>query len=180
MGRSEILLTQNVDRLHQSAGSISVIDLHGRLDLVRCMGCERRMPRTELQVEMDALNPSWRDLGAAEAPDGDADLDQADFSAFEVPACAACGGVLKPDVVFFGENVPKERVETAMRHLDRADAMLIVGSSLMIYSGFRFVQRAAHDEKPIAAVNMGKTRADPLLTMKVEQPCATALAFLLG
>jgi NAD-dependent SIR2 family protein deacetylase len=179
LGRSEILLTQNVDRLHQSAGSAQVIDLHGRLDLVRCMGCDRRHPRAELQEQMERLNPVWSAFEAAEAPDGDADLEQTDFSSFDVPACRQCGGILKPDVVFFGENVPKERVETAMNHLDQADALLIVGSSLMIYSGFRFAQKAAAANKPMAAVNMGKTRADDLLTMKIEMPCEEALAFLL-
>jgi NAD-dependent SIR2 family protein deacetylase len=179
LGRSELLLTQNVDRLHQSAGSAQVIDLHGRLDLVRCMGCERRLPRADFQEELEAANPAWRDVDAADAPDGDADLEQADFSRFEVPACRHCGGIQKPDVVFFGENVPKETVEAAMSHLDRADAMLIVGSSLMIYSGFRFAQRAAANNKPMAAVNMGKTRADDLLAMKIERPCEEALSFLL-
>ena len=180
LGRSELLLTQNVDRLHQAAGSAQVIDLHGRLDQVRCMGCERRLPRAEFQQELERLNPAWQTLDAADAPDGDADLEQMDFSGFDVPACAHCGGVLKPDVVFFGENVPKDRVETAMAHLDRTDAMLIVGSSLMIYSGFRFAQRAASGGKPIAAINMGKTRADDLLSVKIEKPCEEALSFLLS
>jgi len=179
LGRSEILLTQNVDRLHQSAGSAQVIDLHGRLDQVRCMGCELRISRAEYQEDLERLNPAWRAFDAADAPDGDAELDHADFSAFEVPACSRCGGILKPDVVFFGENVPRDRVEAAMTHLDRADAMLIVGSSLMIYSGFRFAQRAAAGGKPMAAINMGKTRADDLLSVKIERPCEEALAFLL-
>jgi NAD-dependent SIR2 family protein deacetylase len=179
LGRSEILLTQNVDRLHQSAGSAHVIDLHGRLDQVRCMGCERRMPRGAFQDDLIRLNPGWGDLDASYAPDGDADLDGIDFSRFVVPACSVCGGMLKPDVVFFGENVPKDRVETASRHVEKADAMLVVGSSLMVYSGFRFVQMAAKAGKKVAAVNMGKTRADDLLAVKVEQPCETALAFLL-
>jgi NAD-dependent SIR2 family protein deacetylase len=179
MDRSEMLLTQNVDRLHQAAGSTRVIDLHGRLDLVRCMGCERRMPRAELQDELGRLNPSWLDLDAADAPDGDADIESAEFASFVVPACRHCGGVLKPDVVFFGENVPKDRVEAATQHLAQADAMLIVGSSLMVYSGFRFVQAAARAGKPIAAVNLGKTRADDLLALKAEQSCEEALAFLL-
>jgi NAD-dependent SIR2 family protein deacetylase len=179
MGRSEVLLTQNVDRLHQTAGSDRVIDLHGRLDLVRCMGCERRMPRTELQDELGRLNPSWIDLDAADAPDGDADIESADFASFIVPPCRHCGGVLKPDVVFFGENVPRDRVDTATQHLGQADAMLIVGSSLMVYSGFRFVQAAARAGKPIAAINLGRTRADELLALKVEQSCEEALAFLL-
>jgi NAD-dependent SIR2 family protein deacetylase len=179
MDRSEVLLTQNVDRLHQAAGSTRVIDLHGRLDLVRCMGCERRMPRAEFQNELDRLNPSWVGLDATDAPDGDADIEAAEFSSFVVPPCLHCGEVLKPDVVFFGENVPRERVDTATRHLAQADAVLIVGSSLMVYSGFRFVQAAARAGKPIVAVNLGRTRADEWLSFKLEQPCEDALAFLL-
>ncbi len=179
MQKIELLLTQNVDRLHQAAGSARVIDLHGRIDLVRCMDCERRSPREELQDELGLLNPDWIDLDATEAPDGDADLEGADFSSFAVPSCRRCGGVLKPDVVFFGENVPRDRVDAAVRHLEEADAMLIVGSSLMVYSGFRFVERAASAGKPVAAVNLGRTRADGLLALKAEQACKSALAFLL-
>jgi NAD-dependent SIR2 family protein deacetylase len=179
MGGIELVLTQNVDRLHQAAGSARVIDLHGRIDLVRCMDCEARSPREDLQDELGRLNPGWLKLDATEAPDGDADLDGADFSSFVVASCRRCGGVLKPDVVFFGENVPRNRVDAATRGLDEADAMLIVGSSLMVYSGFRFVQRAAGAGKPVAAVNLGRTRADPLLTLKAEQACESALAFLL-
>jgi NAD-dependent SIR2 family protein deacetylase len=179
MGRSELLLTQNVDRLHQAAGSSRVIDLHGRIDLVSCMGCRRRTPRDVLQDELGRLNPGWLDLDATEAPDGDADLESADFSSFVVPSCRRCGGVLKPDVVFFGESVPRARIDAAARHLEDADAMLIVGSSLMVYSGFRFVQMAAGAGKPLAAVNLGRTRADDLLTFKAEEACEAALAFLL-
>lgn len=178
-GSVEVLLTQNVDRLHQAAGSSRVIDLHGRLDLVRCMACERRTPRQELQERLMRLNPGWAELAAGPAPDGDAHLDGVDFAAFTVPFCTSCDGLLKPDVVFFGENVPRERVETAMAHLDRADAMLVVGSSLMVYSGFRFVDRAARAGLPIAAVNLGKTRGDALFALKLEQACDTALGFLL-
>ena len=178
-GKTELLLTQNVDRLHQAAGSAQVIDLHGRLDAVRCMGCEARSPRADLQDDLARLNPGWLALEAREAPDGDADLDVADFSTFVVPPCRRCGGVLKPDVVFFGESVPRERVERAYAHLDAADAMLVVGSSLMVYSGYRFVERAAASAKPIAAVNLGRTRADALIALKVEAPCEAALAFLL-
>jgi NAD-dependent SIR2 family protein deacetylase len=178
-GKMELLLTQNVDRLHQAAGSAQVIDLHGRIDLVRCMDCERRSPRDELQDELGRLNEGWLDLDATEAPDGDADLEGADFSSFVTPSCQRCGGVLKPDVVFFGENVPRRRVDAAFRHLDQADAVLILGSSLMVYSGFRFVQQAASLGKPVAAVNLGRTRADALLTLKAEEACESALAFLL-
>jgi NAD-dependent SIR2 family protein deacetylase len=179
IGKCEVLLTQNVDRLHQAAGSKKVIDLHGRLDLVRCMGCERRIQRDEFQHEIGRLNTGWLDLDAAVAPDGDADLEDVDFASFVVPACEICGGILKPDVVFFGENVPREFVDAALGHLQKADAMLIAGSSLMVYSGFRFVQAAVRAEIPIAAVNLGRTRADEFLSFKVEDRCEDALAFLL-
>jgi len=178
-GRCELLVTQNVDRLHQAAGSRSVIDLHGRLDLVRCMGCELRMKRTEFQDELAQLNVDWLARDAVDAPDGDADLECVDFASFQVPSCRACGGMLKPDVVFFGENVPRDVVASAQHHLAQADAMLVVGSSLMVYSGFRFAREAAARGLPIAAINLGRTRADDLLTLKVEQACETALGFLL-
>ncbi|MDR6675342.1 NAD-dependent protein deacetylase [Xanthomonas sp. 1678] len=178
-GQVELLLTQNVDCLHQAAGSQAVIDLHGRLDVVRCMGCERRLPREDFQQQLLQHNPQWATLQAGQAPDGDADLEDVDFATFVVPACTQCGGVLKPDVVFFGENVPRERVAAAFAHLQQADAMLVVGSSLMVYSGFRFVQAAAKAGLPIAAVNLGRTRGDDLLSLKLAQPCAQALHFLL-
>lgn len=175
-GRVEMLLTQNVDGLHDAAGSLQTIDLHGRIDTVRCMGCEARMPRAELQAELLRRNPDWAALHAQAAPDGDADLEMQDFSAFDVPPCPRCGtGVLKPDVVFFGESVPRERVQAARDALLRADAMLVAGSSLMVYSGFRFVQMAVDAGKPVAAVNWGRTRADPLLSLKVEQEVGSAL-----
>jgi NAD-dependent SIR2 family protein deacetylase len=178
-GRAEVLVTQNVDGLHQSAGSSDVIDLHGRLDRVRCMSCERRSGRGELQTRLLDLNPHWSSLDARDAPDGDADLDGLDFSAFTVPDCEECGGLLKPDVVFFGESVPRERVTAAMEAVERADAVLVIGSSLMVYSGYRFAHAASKAGKPIAAVNLGRTRADELLALKVNQPCVAALAFLL-
>lgn len=172
------LVTQNVDGLHQAAGSRNVIDLHGRVDVVRCMTCERRVSREHVQAELVERNSSFAALEAVEAPDGDALLDGVDFKAFDVPACV-CGGLLKPDVVFFGERVPADRVQRAFAALADSDAMLVVGSSLMVYSGYRFVQAAAEAGKPIAAVNLGRTRADGLLSLKVPQPCAQALSFLL-
>ena len=177
-GRVGLLVTQNVDRLHQAAGSDSVVDLHGRLDQVRCMTCRLTTPREELQDELMRRNPAWTDFHAHEAPDGDADLERADFSSFEIPPCPYCGGIVKPDVVFFGESVPRDRVETATQAVQEADAMLVVGSSLMVYSGYRFAQSAHEAGKPIAAVNLGRTRADELLTLKVTEPCAAALSFL--
>ncbi|HUH30288.1 MAG TPA: NAD-dependent protein deacetylase [Rhodanobacter sp.] len=177
-GQVELLVTQNVDRLHQRAGSKHVIDLHGRLDQVRCMSCDRRCARDTFQHWLLARNPAWAWLDAADAPDGDADLDGQDFSRFAVPPCPHCGGILKPDVVFFGENVPRDRVDAATTAWQAADAVLVVGSSLMVYSGYRFVHAAAGAGKPIAAVTLGHTRADPLLTLKVEARSSDVLAFL--
>jgi NAD-dependent SIR2 family protein deacetylase len=174
------LVTQNVDGLHQAAGSRNVIDLHGRIHVVRCLGCERRTPREQLQEEMARRNPAFAALDALDAPDGDADLDGIAFDSFHVPACDACGGLLKPDVVFFGENVPGERVRRAMAAVADADGMLIVGSSLMVYSGYRFATAMADAGKPIAAINLGRTRADDLLALKITDRCANALSFLLG
>ncbi len=178
--RIELLVTQNVDRLHQAAGSEAVIDLHGRLDQVRCMDCGHLIDREAIQLELIERNAAWADLEACEAPDGDAELDDRDFSSFEVPPCSSCGGLLKPHVVFFGESVPPQRVESAMRALARSDAMLVVGSSLMVYSGYRFAEAAARAAKPIAAVNLGCTRADDLLALKIEEPCARALDAVLA
>jgi len=177
-GRVGLLLTQNVDGLHEAAGSRGTIDLHGRIDTVRCMGCERRMPRAALQSVLRERNPRWAALEARAAPDGDADLEGHDFATFDVPACAHCGGLLKPDVVFFGESVPRERVAAAFSALEAADAVLVAGSSLMVYSGFRFVQAAVAAGKPVAAVNLGRTRADELLSLKVEAPVGEALSAL--
>ena len=179
-GQVELLVTQNVDRLHQRAGSMRVLDLHGRLDEVRCMACDWRLARRAFQQALVERNPAWAQLEATDAPDGDADLEGHDFARFDVPPCPHCGGIVKPDVVFFGEAVPRERVEAATRAWQAADAVLVVGSSLMVYSGYRFVDAAARAGKPVAAVTLGRTRADALLTLKVDAPCHEALAFLRG
>ncbi len=177
-GRIGQLVTQNVDGLHQAAGSRGVIDLHGRIDQVLCTACGRRTSRGDLQAELLRRNPDWAPRVAGVAPDGDADLEAADFPDFDVAPCADCGGMLKPDVVFFGENVPPSRVAAAMDALAAASAMLVVGSSLMVYSGYRFALTAARLGKPMAAVNLGRTRADPLLQLKVRRPCGEVLAAL--
>ena len=177
-GHINTLLTQNVDGLHGAAGSRQVIDLHGRIDTVCCLSCQARQPRAALQDQLLARNPDWAGLSADTAPDGDADLDGLDFSGFQVPACAHCGGLLKPDVVFFGESVPRPRVEAAFSALAGADALLVVGSSLMVYSGYRFAQAAAQAGQPVAAINLGRTRADDLLALKVEQSAGAALQAL--
>lgn len=178
-GRFTRLVTQNVDGLHEKAGSRDVIDLHGRMDRVICTQCGHTLARTRMQDMLESMNPDWLALDAIHAPDGDADLDGVDFSGFHVPPCPVCGGILKPDVVFFGESVPRDRVAGANDGLARADAMLVVGSSLMVYSGYRFAAAANRAGLPIAAINLGRTRADPLLALKIERPCADTLAALL-
>ncbi|GGX01436.1 NAD-dependent protein deacetylase [Pigmentiphaga litoralis] len=179
-GHIVLLVTQNVDGLHEAAGSTNVLDLHGRLDRVRCMGCERVVPRPEVQVMLESANPVWVHLAASDAPDGDADLDNQDFSQFREPRCQVCGGILKPDVVFFGEAVPRERIARAIDALESAGGMLVVGSSLMVHSGYRYAQMASRLGIPICAVNLGQTRADDLLTLKVQQSCSVALDSLVA
>jgi len=168
------LVTQNVDGLHQRAGSARVIELHGSIHGVVCMDCGDSTGRAAMQARLAAANPEFNGEAARVAPDGDADLVQ-DFDAFAVPACAACGGTLKPDVVFFGANVPRPLAASAMDALQSADAVLAIGSSLMAYSGYRFCEQARAAGKPVAAINLGRTRADQLLEFKVEDDCAATL-----
>lgn len=180
-GRVALLVTQNVDRLHQRAGSREVIDLHGRLDRVVCLNCSSGEERDTWQYRLNHCNPGWAARwrsDASMAPDGDADLTGAPFEQFEVPACQACGGMVKPDVVFFGESVPRQRIETAMRSLQDADAVLAIGTSLMVFSGFRFVRAASQLRLPIVAISLGKTRADDLLEFRLQTSCSTALSAL--
>ncbi|MFD0738405.1 NAD-dependent protein deacetylase [Lysobacter koreensis] len=177
-GRLAQLVTQNVDGLHQRAGSQAVIDLHGRLDAVRCLDCGIHQPRTEVQAELARRNPDWlakRAASAAPAPDGDAHLDGLDPRHAAIPTCPACGGDLKPDVVFFGENVPRERVGAAQAALRGADAMLVVGSSLMVYSGYRFARMAHEAGLPLAVLTRGVSRADALATLKLDADCGATL-----
>jgi NAD-dependent SIR2 family protein deacetylase len=163
-----LLVTQNVDGLHRCAGSTRVVDLHGRIDQVRCLGCGALTSRAGLQSELTARNPDFMSISAAAKPDGDAELSEVDYQRFELVDCAACGGILKPHVVFFGENVPAERVTSAMAALEQARLLLILGTSLMVYSGFRFARAAARLGLPIAIVNRGVTRADELSMLKIQ------------
>lgn len=174
------LVTQNVDRLHQAAGSRGVIDLHGRLDRVICLGCGTRSGRAQLQQRLSELNPAFAQLGAEIAPDGDAYLEQTAFHDFRVPDCTHCGGILKPDVVFFGETIPRTRVDRAISALHEAKALLVIGSSLMVYSGFRFCRLAAEHGIPIAAINPGRTRADELFDLKLAMRFEEAIPELQG
>ncbi|HEX9162289.1 MAG TPA: NAD-dependent protein deacetylase [Thermoanaerobaculia bacterium] len=184
-GKVHQLITQNVDDLHQEAGSRAVVQLHGRNRRVVCLECGAESGREEMQQRLADLNREWLERApwhylnaddAEFAPDGDANLAQSAVGDFQVPDCERCGGILKPAVVFFGESVPQEKVSYAMRRVDEADALLVVGSSLTVWSGFRFVKRAAERDLPIAILNIGPTRADDLATMKIEANCGDVLA----
>jgi NAD-dependent SIR2 family protein deacetylase len=169
------LLTQNVDGLHQRAGSRRVVDLHGRLDAVLCLDCGAQFERRLVQEQLEAENPDWAYEVKQIAPDGDVDLDQVDYPRFKLVYCDRCGGILKPNVVFFGENVPRSRVDFALARLHEADALVVVGSSLMVYSGFRFARAAAQAQIPIVILNRGQTRADDLAILKLDQDVGLSL-----
>jgi NAD-dependent SIR2 family protein deacetylase len=162
------LITQNVDRLHQEAGSDRVVELHGALADVTCLTCGALTDRREVQERLRSLNPSWSRRASALAPDGDAEIPWSATRDYTVPACRGCGGILKPNVVFFGENANPARVDAAWSLLEAADALLVVGSSLSVYSGFRFVRGAKQNDQPIGIVNLGSTRGTPLSTVHVE------------
>jgi len=179
-GRLSGLVTQNVDGLHQRAGSTGVIELHGTIATASCLSCGEQHARALIQRELEQHNPDWLGLRAEAAADGDAHLESEHFGHFHVPVCRCCAGVLKPDVVFFGDSVPRERVQAATQALEAADAVLVVGSSLMVYSGYRFCVWAQRMGKPVAALNLGKTRADAMLALKVMQPCGPALSALVA
>jgi NAD-dependent SIR2 family protein deacetylase len=184
-GKVEFLITQNVDDLHQEAGTRRFVQLHGRNRVVVCLECGCEFPRAAVQSRLAELNPAWSgeslDPDEADfAPDGDAELARDAVGDFRVPPCDRCGGVLKPGVVFFGESVPTGKVAVAMDRLELADALLVVGSSLTVWSGFRFAKRAAERGIPIAIVNIGPTRADHLAAMKVEAECGEVLQTLLA
>ena len=166
-GRLHHVVTQNVDGLHQRAGSRRVIDLHGRLDQVACLSCGAVEGRERYQGRLADANPAFAPGRAARAPDGDADLPDADVSALCVPECTTCGGVLKPSVVFFGENVPGERVRDAYARVADADLLLVAGTSLRIFSGWRFVAAAAERGTPVVIVNRGATRGDDVAALRV-------------
>ncbi len=169
-------ITQNVDGLHQQSGSERVIDLHGRLDAVRCLDCFATVARDDWQEQLMDRNPGWRGHVTRFHPDGDAELADDDYAGFSVPACEACGGIMKPDVVFFGESVPRERVDAARAAVDAAGGLLVVGSSLMVFSGLRFARHAHATDKPIAIVNQGRTRADDIAAVRIEADCGELLA----
>ncbi|MEX2335428.1 MAG: NAD-dependent protein deacetylase [Pseudohongiella sp.] len=174
-GLLSIIVTQNVDRLHQKAGSEAVVDLHGRADELICMSCDHREHRSLMHARCATLNPSLNNVFATAAPDGDADLEM-DFSTFKVPGCPQCDGIMKPDVVFFGDNVPRPRVDKVFDTLAQSRGLLVIGSSLMVFSGFRFARQAHQVGTPIAILTQGRTRADDLASVKFDAPIAPLLA----
>ena len=174
-GHIHYLVTQNVDGLHQRAGSRRVLDLHGRLDLVDCQSCGHRLSRHAFQDRLAAANPTLVGRNASAAPDGDAIIDEVGVRSFAVPACDCCGGMLKPNVVFFGGTIPRPRQQRALDKLGAADALLVVGSSLMVYSGYRLVREARIQRKPVAALTLGRTRADGDIPLVVKADCEALL-----
>ncbi|MDQ0376078.1 NAD-dependent protein deacetylase [Amycolatopsis thermophila] len=172
------VITQNVDGLHRAAGTPDAIELHGSLDRVVCLSCRETSPREELDRRLHAANPGFTATATRVNPDGDADLADADVRGFRVVPCRSCAGVLKPDVVFFGENVEPSRVDRCYRLVDAARAMLVLGSSLTVMSGLRFVRRAAEAGKPVAIVNQGPTRGDKYAEHRVDLPLGRALTDL--
>ncbi|RZL23488.1 MAG: NAD-dependent protein deacetylase [Rhodococcus sp. (in: high G+C Gram-positive bacteria)] len=180
-GRAVGVITQNVDLLHTKAGARNVIDLHGTYAQVRCLNCQRLISRTTLAEQLEEANPGFAETVAAAkgveiAPDADAVIEST--AHFRVVDCGACGGILKPDIVYFGESVPKERVARSYNLVDEADAVLVAGSSLTVMSGLRFVRYAAKAGKPVAIVNRGLTRGDEFAALKLDIGCTEALSAL--
>ncbi|MEM8561001.1 MAG: NAD-dependent protein deacetylase [Pseudomonadota bacterium] len=178
-GYIELIITQNVDRLHQRAGSVKVIDLHGRVDQVNCLDCDWTCSREHIQQQLVRQTPTANAVVHNARPDGDADVSEEQIAAITSPRCEQCGGVLMPDVVFFGGSVPKARVEQCSEAVTAADALLVVGSSLQVFSGFRFCRLAKQLGKPLAVINPGVTRADSIADLKLSTPCGPLLDALL-
>lgn len=172
------VITQNVDGLHQAAGARRVVELHGGLDRVRCLFCGHRASRSLLDQRLRSSNPGWRARTDRINPDGDADLSDDRIGAFRVPGCHRCGGVLKPDVVFFGENVPRTRVRECYALTEQAGLLLVLGSSLTVMSGYRFVRHAAEHAVPVAIVNQGPTRGDVHARLVLDAPLGPVLTAL--
>ncbi len=178
LGSVRLLITQNVDGLHEQAGSRELCALHGRIADVVCLACRQQTGRAALHERLRQLNPGFeeRHADAVVRPDGDVELESTDD--FRVPACESCGGVLKPDVVFFGENVPRDRVQRCYDAVEAAEALLVAGSSLTVLSGLRFVRHAHKLGLPVVIVNRGATRGDPLATLTVDTGCSQFLPHL--
>jgi NAD-dependent SIR2 family protein deacetylase len=174
------IITQNMDGLHQAAGAREVIELHGSLDRVRCLGCGQRTPRQMLDERLHAANRDWHGQAGVINPDGDAVIADDHVDTFTVVDCHSCGGVLKPDVIFFGENVPRPRVEDCYALTGRASLLLVLGSSLTVMSGYRFVRHASEHDIPIVIINKGSTRGDTHARLALDAPLGPALTALVS
>jgi NAD-dependent SIR2 family protein deacetylase len=172
------VITQNVDGLHQAAGSVAVTELHGSLHRVRCLGCGERTSRIALHDRLIAANPQWTGSSTLINPDGDAVIADTEIESFTVVDCSSCGGVLKPDVVFFGENVPPERAVACYDLVDKARSLVVLGSSLTVMSGLRYVRHAAKLGLPVAIINQGQTRGDEYATVRLDAPLGETLSAL--
>ena len=174
------IITQNVDRLHQAAGCENTLDLHGRLDQVVCLECKEISSRHSLQLRLEFLNPDFIVEKKSLRPDGDMDMDSDSLESFDVPVCERCGGVLKPNVVFFGDILDRDVVSQASQIIESSSGLLVIGSSLMVYSGYRYVKQTVALNKPVVIINQGKTRADDLYTLKIEREAGQVLTELLS
>ncbi|XP_014642552.1 PREDICTED: NAD-dependent protein lipoamidase sirtuin-4, mitochondrial [Ceratotherium simum simum] len=178
LGKVYWLVTQNVDALHTKAGSQRLTELHGCMHRVLCLDCGEQTPRGVLQERFEVLNPSWSAEAHGLAPDGDVFLTEEEVQSFRVPSCARCGGRLKPDVVFFGDAVSPDKVDFVHRRVREADSLLVVGSSLQVYSGYRFILTAQEKKLPIAILNIGPTRSDDLACLKLDSRCGELLPLI--
>uniref|UniRef100_A0A6J0U6A7 NAD-dependent protein deacylase n=1 Tax=Pogona vitticeps TaxID=103695 RepID=A0A6J0U6A7_9SAUR len=178
LGKIHWLVTQNVDALHAKAGNQRLTELHGCTHRVLCLGCGDRTPRHALQERFQALNPTWRAEALGVAPDGDVFLTDEEVLRFHVPPCGKCGGALKPDVTFFGDTVSKQKVDFVYERLAESDSVLVVGSSLQVYSAYKFALAARDRKQPIAIVNIGPTRADPFAALKLSSRCGELLPLI--
>ncbi|XP_004843731.1 NAD-dependent protein lipoamidase sirtuin-4, mitochondrial [Heterocephalus glaber] len=178
LGKLHWLVTQNVDSLHTKAGSQRLTELHGCMHRVLCLSCGAQTPRGALQQRFQVLNPTWGAEAQGLAPDGDVFLSDEQVRTFQVPSCLRCGGPLKPDVVFFGDTVDPAKVDFVHKRVKEADALLVVGSSLQVYSGYRFVLTARDQKIPIAILNIGRTRSDDLACLKLSSRCGELLPLI--
>ncbi|KAI6049723.1 NAD-dependent protein lipoamidase sirtuin-4, mitochondrial [Marmota monax] len=178
LGKLHWLVTQNVDALHTKAGSQRLTELHGCMHRVLCLNCGEQTPRGVLQERIKLLNPTWNAEAQGLAPDGDVFLSEEQVQSFQVPSCVRCGGLLKPDVVFFGDTVNPDKVNFVHRRVKEADSLLVVGSSLQVYSGYRFILTAREKKLPIAILNIGPTRSDNLACLKLNSRCGELLPLI--
>ncbi|KAH8329871.1 hypothetical protein KR067_006088 [Drosophila pandora] len=173
--RVQAVVTQNVDRLHTKAGSKQVVEVHGSGYVVKCLSCEYRIDRHEFQSILSSLNPAFQDAPDMIRPDGDVEIPTEYIDNFRIPECPDCGGDLKPEIVFFGDSVPRARLDEIAALVYNSDGLLVLGSSLLVFSGYRVVLQTKDLKLPVAIVNIGDTRADHLADIKISAKCGDVL-----